>query len=701
MSARNLAWQQHVQQPERWAAEHRWLLEEIYEQFERFGDWPEVGAIERSLAARDRAHAIGAAQLLNDMPREIGGREVQRIVLNARGLSHCERARPLLETFVKAIRMASETYRLAGEDGAAAKLSGFRVKEKLSLGDQEYLRLSLLLEREPWVFGNSQGNPGDDWTREVLVLALAFEEVETIGDYLDILARHRFGDPDDGPALDPGPESQHGQSVIVLQREWVLGEQIGEGGFGIVRAASGGEKEAVVKLVPKEPGAQRELLLHADLDRARNVVPLLEHGETAEHLVLVMPRAQMNLREHLQAAGSLLDPPEARRILADIALTLTDLHGRVVHRDIKPENVLLLGGRWCLTDFGISRYAEASTAAVTHKFSMTPAYAAPERFRGERAQSPADIYAVGVIGYEMVAGRQPFPGPEMEDFAEQHLDEIPPQLQCPDAALAALIHECLLKAPQARPTPERLLGRLTPGPPPTTGGGLSRLGQAGAAEASRRAEVDQVLSQIRSIRERHEQLFAGATAMLEPILQRLERELTDAAPAIRSERSPGGALSMRLGRAELQIPVLQAASSEHGGSGAAIPFDLVAVTEISILTPPDQHGYTGRSHSLWFCDPLTEGDYGWFELAFTLNAFTMQVTSSDPFALAPGPEAAQALNPGVDVYQLAWPFTRLDAESAGTLIERVAGWLADGAEGRLHRPGTIPEGPVGNWRRGR
>jgi eukaryotic-like serine/threonine-protein kinase len=425
--------------------------------------------------------------------------------------------------------------------------------------------------------------------------------------------------------------------------------------------------------VPKQPGAQREMLLHADLNRARNVVPLLEHGEDDEHLLLVMPRAQMNLREHLDTAGPQLDPSEARRILADIALTLTDLDGKVVHRDIKPENVLLLHGRWCLTDFGISRYAEVSTAAVTHKFSMTPAYAAPERFRGERAQSPADIYALGVVGYEMLARHQPFPGPGLDDFAEQHQKETPPQLQCPDGALIALIRECLLKAPQSRPTPEHLVRRLTPGPAPSTSGGLSRLGQAGAAEASRRAEADQVISQIRSIRERHQMLYTDAAATLESILQRLEQGLTNAAPAIHSDHSPSGALSMRLRQAELQIPALQKASSEHGGPGAPIPFDLVAVTELAILIPPDRAGYTGRSHSLWFCDPLTEGEYGWFELAFTLNAFTMQVASTDPFALAPGPEAAQALNPGVGVYQLAWPFTRLDAESAGTLIERAAG----------------------------
>src|SRR4051812_20860511 len=109
-----------------------------------------------------------------------------------------------------------------------------------------------------------------------------------------------------------------------------------------------------------------------------------------------MPRADRSLRGHLAATGQILTFYDALTVLIDVTAALVDLDGKVVHRDIKPENILLLDGAWCLADFGISRYAEASTARDTHKWSMSPPYAAPERWRSERATSASDVYALGV-----------------------------------------------------------------------------------------------------------------------------------------------------------------------------------------------------------------------------------------------------------------------------------------------------------------
>jgi serine/threonine protein kinase len=69
-----------------------------------------------------------------------------------------------------------------------------------------------------------------------------------------------------------------------------------------------------------------------------------------------------------------------------------------------------LDGRWCLADFGISRYAEATTAPDTRKLAWTPAYAAPEQWRAEPASAATDVYALGVIAYELLAGIRPFRG---------------------------------------------------------------------------------------------------------------------------------------------------------------------------------------------------------------------------------------------------------------------------------------------------
>ncbi len=151
-------------------------------------------------------------------------------------------------------------------------------------------------------------------------------------------------------------------SKVKLRSTWEVGEQIGKGGFGRVFAAKGNAGEfAVVKLVPKAPGADRELLF-VRIDGVRNIVPILDSGEMGTDWAIVMPRAEKSLRQHLDEVEQ-LSVADVMAILLDIATALSDLDGKVVHRDLKPENVLQLNGTWCLADFGISRYAEASDSS--------------------------------------------------------------------------------------------------------------------------------------------------------------------------------------------------------------------------------------------------------------------------------------------------------------------------------------------------
>lgn len=167
-------------------------------------------------------------------------------------------------------------------------------------------------------------------------------------------------------------------SRIILKREWQLGNQLASGGFGrIFEAKSDDGSAAVVKLVPKAPGASRELLFE-ELSGVPNIIPIFDRGEWEDYYVLVMPRAEKSLRQYLEEAGGKLETDKVVAVLIDVAQALTTLSIGIVHRDLKPENVLLYEGHWCLADFGIARYAEATTAPDTHKFAMTPPYAAPE-----------------------------------------------------------------------------------------------------------------------------------------------------------------------------------------------------------------------------------------------------------------------------------------------------------------------------------
>jgi serine/threonine protein kinase len=201
-------------------------------------------------------------------------------------------------------------------------------------------------------------------------------------------------------------------------------------------------------------------------------------------------------------------------ILLDLSAVLTDLEGRVVHRDLKPENVLLLDGSWCLADFGISRYAEATTAPDTQKFALSPPYAAPERWRAERATSATDVYSLGVTAYEMLAGSPPFPGPTIEQYRDQHLHADPPVLGGAPTLLAALVEECLYKAAGARPTPANVARRLTSVAWSAQSPGLARLQEANRDEVSRRGEATRQESESRSVEEIRRELAESANKAL-------------------------------------------------------------------------------------------------------------------------------------------------------------------------------------------
>ncbi|WP_330275146.1 serine/threonine protein kinase [Lentzea sp. NBC_00516] len=255
-----------------------------------------------------------------------------------------------------------------------------------------------------------------------------------------------------------------GQLVRCKRWTWRVGEMIKKGGWGQVyeaRSEPGGLVGAI-KLVPKDPGAERELLF-ANVAGVRNVVPIIDDGETDEKWALVMPRAEKSLYDHLKTVGGPLDLVACREILADVAATLADLDEaarKVVHRDVKPHNVLLLDGRWCLADFGIARYSEASTGPSTRKDKWSSPYAAPERWTNETATSATDVYSFGVMAYELMVGRLPFAGRKREEFERQHLS-VPPDIPATaPASLALLVDQCMEKASGARPSAASLPRRV-------------------------------------------------------------------------------------------------------------------------------------------------------------------------------------------------------------------------------------------------
>ena len=384
--------------------------------------------------------------------------------------------------------------------------------------------------------------------------------------------------------------------VVKLNQEWYIGDQLGSGGFGRVHLAqpSSGET-AVIKLVPKAPGADREILFE-DLDGVPNVVPVLDRGEWKDFWVLVMPKADKSLRAYLGENIEHLSIDDTVKVLSDVTQALVAIEGRVVHRDIKPDNILLLDGRWCLADFGTSRYAEATTAPDTRKFAMTPPYAAPEQWRGERASSATDVYSMGVVAYELLAGQVPFLGPDVHDFRKQHLEDTQESISGVPLKLQSLIDECLYKRPEARPRPQNLLARLNEGVWAVSEA-ASRLQQANALAVQRRAEVARQDSLAKSDAERRLELCKGADQSLKHVVALLNDQILSNAPA----SAPTGQSQQwlwSLNDAKLSVAPSRMAEPPSRDEDYGAPFEIMAYSSITLQIKPDSHGFQGRSHSL-------------------------------------------------------------------------------------------------------
>jgi hypothetical protein len=487
-------------------------------------------------------------------------------------------------------------------------------------------------------------------------------------------------------------------TTIQLNRAWRLGNQLASGGFGHVHEAEADDgSAALAKLVPIAPGASRELLFE-ELSGSPNIIPILDRGEWDGYYVLVMPRAEKSLRKHLEEAGGKLGVNEAVVVLTDVAEALASLEAEVVHRDLKPENVLLYEGHWCLADFGIARYAEATTASDTRKYAMTAQYAAPEQWRGERATHATDVYAFGVMAFELLEGHLPFPGP---DFRQQHLNEPPPALSGYPAWLASLVNECLFKAAAARPTAANILARLRGSGRPASPA-LERLQEVQKAVVERQGDEDARISAQKSKEEVRRELFQAAKQSFDSIIEALRQRVLEAAPATQVSAS-NGRLVVQLGDGALVIDPVQAAPAEClAAFDYEPPFDVIAYTAIAARKPRDRYGYEGRAHSLWFCDAHDEGVYRWYELAFMVFPTVGERFTLDPFALSPTDEyAGRALTPVMDVRQIAWqpiPFDQGDEEQ---FIERWLGWFAAAADGSLSHPPTMPENSGGRYRASR
>ena len=233
---------------------------------------------------------------------------------------------------------------------------------------------------------------------------------------------------------------------------------LGEGGMATVYLAHDQKhnRKVAVKVMRPELAATlgsdrflREVQVAAQLSHP-HILPMHDSGEADGILYYVMPYVDgETLKERIAKEGQ-LSVNDAMRLGREVAEALAYAHTRgIIHRDIKPGNILLQSGHALVADFGIARALGAEGEALTKTGLAvgTPQYMAPEQATGEReVDGRADIYALGAVMYEMVAGEPPFTGPTARAIITRSLTEEPRSLTVSRAGLPAAVNSSIMKA---------------------------------------------------------------------------------------------------------------------------------------------------------------------------------------------------------------------------------------------------------------
>jgi serine/threonine-protein kinase len=273
-----------------------------------------------------------------------------------------------------------------------------------------------------------------------------------------------------------------------LAGRYTIERELGAGGMATVYLAQDVKhhRRVAVKVLRPEIAAtlgaerfSREIEVAAQLQHP-HILPLLDSGEADGFFYYVMPFVEgQSLRDRLAHHGE-LPVHDAVKVLIEVVDALSHAHAHgVVHRDIKPDNVMLSGRHALVTDFGVAKAVSEATGAHTLTSVGvalgTPAYMAPEQAAADpHLDHRVDLYAVGVLGYELLAGRPPFAGLTPQETLAAHVTQQPEPVNKHrpgiSPALSGVLMKCLAKRPADRwQTADELLAQLEPLATPSGG----------------------------------------------------------------------------------------------------------------------------------------------------------------------------------------------------------------------------------------
>lgn len=469
-------------------------------------------------------------------------------------------------------------------------------------------------------------------------------------------------------------------------------KQIGEeGGFGAVyKGTNSDAKEVAVKKLTLLAGGP----IHREIDMAetlvgrdlKHVVPVLDAGkdDKSGDYFVVMALAEKSLQQDL-TAGSTFDENQTINVARHVVTGLLEV-GDIVHRDLKPANLLFHEGVWKIADFGIARFVEASTAESSLKIFLSKPYAAPEQWLLEHATSKTDVYALGCICYELLAGAPPFSGSD-EDLKQQHLYSNPPALSEVTPGLRGLIGSMLRKPPGSRPDLTHVSKQLevldTKRPPAPS----SRALQEAVAHTTEQAACREVESATcQRDEDRRKALALGGLAVFEDIRDRIVGQITVDAPDAKID---GPKTVVTFGHGRLTFASADDTRPVGKGIFGRSGWDVVTHGKI-IVQQGGANPYTW-SAVLLYAMRKGESQFRWWEVC--LMNIGSKANVDEPFA---GENLAQvdvALSLIQDTIQLAAPPRRIDDEDFASFADDWIERFAEAIKGELARPRYLPLTP--------
>lgn len=471
------------------------------------------------------------------------------------------------------------------------------------------------------------------------------------------------------------------------------------GGFGEVFLGNGPATAVAVKRLKLDASqaAHRELRIgeHLKAQGLAHVVPIFDAGQDAEsdRYFLIMPVCERSLQEEIDGTGKGLEVSAALEVILAILSGLKELP-ELVHRDLKPGNVLLHDSVWKIADFGIARFVQKSTSLETLRDCLSPAYAAPEQWNGERSTPATDIYAVGCIAHALAVGRPPFVGSN-EEIREQHLNSTPPTLDCLPPRAAALISHMLRKQPAARPPLARcaeVFGNIEIGREFVPEGRLA-LQRAGAQVAEQEAKKEAEKRKTEALRLEREMLKEEAYKNLIEIRLRLFDEILKNAEGVRQYDEAvsfgHGGLKFTIEFESVDRTISSSKRVYSLPSTSTHDWDIIggASIEVTRRRTPDLSAYTW-SATLVYADRRVGEGYRWYEIAF----FSMSPSDrSPPFAVdCYSKDFISTIHLSYHDINVAYGPLPIDGEDQGHFINRWLDLFAKAATGGLEQPRMMP-----------